>query len=72
MDKPPAGIRALDLGYVLSMPTCTMQLADLGAEVIKIERPDKGDDSRNFGPLKIRKSPISLVSTGIKRVSPWI
>ena len=54
--KPLEGIRVLNLGHVLAMPTCTMQLADLGAEVIKIERPGIGDDSRNFGPFKNNES----------------
>jgi len=56
MEKPLKGIRVLDLGHVLAMPTCTMQLADLGAEVIKIERPGIGDNSRYFGPFKNKES----------------
>jgi formyl-CoA transferase/CoA:oxalate CoA-transferase len=47
---PLAGLTVLDLTRVLSGPYCTMQLADMGARVIKVEHPEGGDDTRHWGP----------------------
>ena len=48
--SPLSGIRIFDMTRVLAGPSCTQTLGDLGADVIKVERPGKGDDSRGLGP----------------------
>lgn len=50
MPKPLDGVKVLDLTRVLAGPYCTMLLADMGADVVKVERPGAGDDTRAYGP----------------------
>ncbi|MEZ5667300.1 MAG: CaiB/BaiF CoA-transferase family protein [Alphaproteobacteria bacterium] len=47
---PLAGVRVLDLSRILAGPTCTQLMGDLGADVIKVEKPGAGDDTRKWGP----------------------
>lgn len=50
IEKPLAGIRVVELARVLAGPWCGQLLADLGADVVKVERPGAGDDTRSWGP----------------------
>ena len=47
---PLAGLRVIDLTRILAGPLCTMMLGDMGADVVKVEPPEKGDDTRSWGP----------------------
>jgi len=53
---PLAGILVLDLSRILAGPYCTMLMAEMGARVIKVEPPGKGDDAREYGPFRAGKS----------------
>jgi crotonobetainyl-CoA:carnitine CoA-transferase CaiB-like acyl-CoA transferase len=57
-----SGIRVLDFTRVVSGPYCTQLLSDLGAEVVKIERPGSGDDARSFGPPFIKGESVYFLS----------
>jgi crotonobetainyl-CoA:carnitine CoA-transferase CaiB-like acyl-CoA transferase len=59
---PLSGIRVLDFTRVVSGPYCTQLLSDLGAEVVKIERPGTGDDSRAFGPPFVNGESVYFLS----------
>lgn len=64
---PLKGLRVLDLTRVLAGPTCTQMLGDMGAEVIKIERPEAGDDTRGFAPPFWPETKESAYFLGVNR-----
>ena len=54
------GVRVADFSRVLAAPYATMLMADLGAEVIKVERPDGGDETRAWGPPSVSYTHLTL------------
>ena len=67
---PLAGIRVLDLTRVLAGPFCTMMLGEQGAEIIKIETPNGGDDARHIGPfIDGRSGYFMSINRGKKSIS---
>ncbi len=68
MSGPLTGIRVLDLSRVLAGPYCTALLADLGAEIIKLE-PLSGDDYRHVGPFKEGESALFTLNNRGKKHS---
>lgn len=66
---PLAGVRILDLSRVLAGPWCTMTLGDLGAEVIKIEQPGRGDDTRRWGPPYVEDEAAYFLSANRNKKS---
>ena len=64
---PLTGLRVFDLTRVLAGPTCTQMLGDLGADVVKIEKPGAGDDTRGFAPPVMPETGMSAYFTGVNR-----
>ena len=62
LSSPLQGIRVLDLSPCAGRPYCSMLLGDMGAEIIKVERPGKGDDTRAFGPPFIKEESAYYLS----------
>ena len=66
-DGPLAGLTVFDLTRVLAGPTCSQMLGDLGADVIKIEKPGAGDDTRGFAPPTMPGTNESAYFVGVNR-----
>ena len=66
---PLAGVRVLDLSRVLAGPWCTQTLADLGAEIWKIEAPGKGDDTRSWTPPDVQGESTYFMCTNRSKLS---
>lgn len=72
MNGPLDGIRVLDFTWALAGPFATMQLADMGAEVVKVEYPENDEKQRGFGPYYEGSRPSSSVPTAASAASASI
>jgi len=70
MRLPLEGLRVIDLTQDFAGPFCTMMLSDLGAEVIKIEKPDGGDETRSWGPPWIKGTGYSFQGSTVGKKCP--
>ena len=67
---PLSGVTVIDLSRILAGPYCTLLMAEMGARVIKVETPGKGDDAREYGPFKGGKSTyFSSVNRGKQSIA---
>ncbi len=67
LEGPLAGVRILDLTRILAGPYATLMLADLGADVIKLEHPGRGDDTRHWGPPFLQDAETSTYFASLNR-----
>lgn len=67
LQSPLSGVRVLDLTRIVAGPYCTMILGDLGAEVLKIEKPGTGDEARNWGPPFLKNTRESAYFMSVNR-----
>src|SRR4051812_14798145 len=61
-DGPLSGLKIVDMTTSYAGPTASMYLADLGADVVKVERPETGDDARSWGPPFVRSASVWFAS----------
>ena len=59
---PLSGVKVIDFTQILAGPFCTMHLADMGADVIKVEKPNGGDDTRRYGPPFIENESVAFMT----------
>jgi len=59
---PLSGVRVIELAHIMAGPCCGLMLADMGADVIKVEKPNGGDDTRRMGPPFIGEESVAFLA----------